>query len=105
MEPGGRIWLTVERTEQQWAVKVRDTGIGIAPDLLPRVFEPFTQAKQSLDRSQGGLGIGLGLVRKTVELHGRQVAAESEGPGKGTLFPTPPPPAPPPTHTSSLPPT
>jgi signal transduction histidine kinase len=86
MEPGGQIWLTVERADKQWVVKVRDTGIGIAPELLPRVFEPFTQAKQSLDRSQGGLGIGLGLVRKIVELHGGQVAAESEGPGKGSLF-------------------
>src|SRR5260370_38369513 len=103
MEPGGRIWLTVERTEQQWAVKVRDTGIGIAPDLLPRVFEPFTQAKQSLDRSQGGLGIGLGLVRKIVELHGGQVAAEGEGPGKGSLLTIPLPLASPSAEASSLP--
>ncbi len=86
MEPGGRIWLSAEQVESQLVIKVRDTGIGIPAELLPRIFEPFTQAKQSLDRSQGGLGIGLGLVRKIVELHGGQVTAESEGPGKGSLF-------------------
>jgi PAS domain S-box-containing protein len=82
----GRIWLSVEQIADWLVVQVRDTGIGISPELLPRVFEPFTQAKQSLDRSQGGLGIGLGLVRKIIDLHGGEVTAESDGPGKGSMF-------------------
>ncbi|HEV2973087.1 MAG TPA: ATP-binding protein [Pirellulales bacterium] len=86
MEPGGKIWLTAETGGGQLIIRVRDTGIGIAAEMLPRVFEPFTQAKQSLDRSQGGLGIGLSLVRKIVELHGGDVSAESEGPRRGSTF-------------------
>jgi CheY-like chemotaxis protein len=65
---------------------VRDTGIGIASDMLPRVFETFTQADRSLDRSQGGLGLGLALVKGLVELHGGQVQAHSEGVGRGAEF-------------------
>ena len=86
METGGRIWLTTGRDGNRGVIRVRDAGIGIAPDVLPRIFEPFTQAKQSLDRSQGGLGIGLSLVHKIVELHGGEVTAESEGVGKGSTF-------------------
>jgi CheY-like chemotaxis protein len=86
MEPGGRIWLATMRDGNRAVVRVRDAGIGIAPDVLPRIFEPFTQAKQSLDRSQGGLGIGLSLVHKIVELHGGEVMAESGGPGQGSTF-------------------
>ncbi len=86
MEPGGTIWLTAER-EGEWAVlRVRDTGVGIAPDLLPHIFDLFTQADRSLDRSQGGLGIGLTMVDRLVRLHGGQVAAVSGGPGCGSEF-------------------
>jgi CheY-like chemotaxis protein len=67
-------------------VRVWDTGIGIAPDLLPRVFDLFTQAERSLDRSQGGLGIGLTLVRRLVELHGGSITASSAGVGRGSEF-------------------
>ena len=67
-------------------ISVRDTGVGLAPELLPRVFDLFTQADHSLDRSQGGLGIGLTLVRRLVELHGGSVHADSAGPGQGSEF-------------------
>ena len=67
-------------------ISIRDQGIGIAADLLPLVFDPFVQAERSLDRSQGGLGIGLTLVRQIVALHGGSVVAESEGPGHGSTF-------------------
>jgi len=67
-------------------LRVQDSGMGIAPELLPRVFELFTQEQRSLDRAQGGLGIGLALVRRLVELHGGRVAAYSEGPSKGSAF-------------------
>ena len=67
-------------------LRVRDTGIGIPPDMLPRVFDLFTQADRSLDRSQGGLGIGLTLVQSLVEMHGGSVEAHSDGPGKGSEF-------------------
>src|SRR5262249_33022679 len=65
-ERGGRIWLTGERDGNEVVVRVRDTGIGIAPELLPHVFEPFVQANRSLDRSQGGMGVGLTLVKSLV---------------------------------------
>ena len=89
--PGGRIDLTVEAARgrqppEEVAIRVRDTGIGIAPDLLPAVFDLFVQADRSLDRSQGGLGIGLTLVKNLVELHGGSIAALSEGLGKGSEF-------------------
>jgi CheY-like chemotaxis protein len=67
-------------------VSVLDTGIGIAPELLPRIFDTFTQADHTLDRSRGGLGLGLALVKGLVELHGGAVAAASEGPGRGATF-------------------
>ena len=67
-------------------ISVRDTGIGIAPELLPHVFELFTQAERSPDRSQGGLGLGLALVRSLAELHGGSVEAHSEGIDRGSLF-------------------
>jgi signal transduction histidine kinase/CheY-like chemotaxis protein len=85
-EPGGKLDLSVERQNGRFLVKVRDNGIGIAPELLPRVFDLFTQADCSLDRSQGGLGIGLTLVRSLVEMHGGRVAAHSEGTGRGSEF-------------------
>jgi PAS domain S-box-containing protein len=85
-EPGGHIWVTARYEGEEIVLRVRDTGIGIAPELLPRVFDLFTQADRSLDRSQGGLGIGLTLVRRLVELHGGQVEAHSPGPGQGSEF-------------------
>jgi PAS domain S-box-containing protein len=83
---GGQIWLTVCREGEDVQIRVKDTGIGIEPSLLPRVFELFTQAEKSLDRSQGGLGIGLALVRSLVEMHRGSVTAESAGLGLGSEF-------------------
>ena len=76
-DEGGRIGLTVEREGDTAVLRVRDTGVGIAPELLPRIFDLFTQAERSLDRSQGGLGIGLCLVQQLVALHGGTVEAHS----------------------------
>ena len=94
----GQIWLTGELEGNQVVVRVRDTGMGIAQELLPRIFDLFVQGDRSLERSQGGLGIGLTLVHKLVQMHGGTVAAHSDGPGKGSefvvrlpaLLPTPP---------------
>jgi PAS domain S-box-containing protein len=83
---GGHIWLMVEREGNEAVVKVRDTGVGIPADMLPRVFDLFMQVDRSVDHSQGGLGIGLNLVRRLVELHGGRVAAHSGGPGQGSEF-------------------
>ncbi len=86
-EPGGHIWLTVERESAGCAaLRVRDTGRGIPPELLPHVFELFTQGEWSTDHAQGGMGIGLALVRRLVELHGGTIAAASAGPGQGSQF-------------------
>jgi len=85
-EPGGQIWLTLERGGQEATIHVRDNGIGIPTEMLPLVFELFTQVNNSLDRSYGGMGIGLTLVRHLVELHGGRVDARSEGPGQGSEF-------------------
>jgi PAS domain S-box-containing protein len=82
----GRIELTAAREGEEVVVRVRDTGVGIPTDLLPQVFDAFVQADRSLDRSQGGLGIGLTLVRRLVELHGGRVEAHSAGPGRGSEF-------------------
>jgi signal transduction histidine kinase/ActR/RegA family two-component response regulator len=84
--PGGRIWLTAEAEGDQAVVRVRDTGIGVPPDVLGRVFEPFVQSDGSLARSEGGLGIGLTLVRSLVEMHGGTVEAHSPGLGQGSEF-------------------
>ena len=86
MEPGGTITVDARADAHEVAVSVRDRGVGIAPEILPHVFEMFVQADRSLDRSQGGLGIGLTLVRRLVELHNGSVMASSEGPGKGSEF-------------------
>jgi PAS domain S-box-containing protein len=83
---GGRITVTAGRQGDEAVVRVKDTGIGIEPHLLPKVFDLFVQADASLDRSQSGLGIGLALVRQVLALHGGTVAAFSEGLGKGTEF-------------------
>ena len=85
-DEGGQIWLTVEQERGEVVVRVWDTGVGIAPELLPRIFDLFTQADRTLDRSQGGLGIGLSLVQKLVELHGGTVEAHSAGLGHGSEF-------------------
>jgi PAS domain S-box-containing protein len=85
-EEGGRIWLSAERSANEIVVRIRDTGIGIPEDVLPHVFDLFSQANRSLDRSQGGLGIGLTLVRSMVEMHGGKVEAFSAGPGRGSEF-------------------
>jgi PAS domain S-box-containing protein len=85
-EPGGRVWLTAEAAGGEAILRVRDNGIGIAPDLLPEVFRLFVQADRSLDRSQGGLGIGLTLVKTLTELHGGTVSAVSRGLGAGSEF-------------------
>ena len=84
-DEGGCIELSVQHDGPDAVLRVRDTGIGIAPDLLPHVFDLFTQAERSLDRSQGGLGIGLCLVQQLVELHGGTVTAHSVQ-GQGSEF-------------------
>jgi two-component system CheB/CheR fusion protein len=86
MEPGGQIWLSAQREGNQVAVHVRDTGVGITQDMLPKIFDVFTQADRALDRSHGGLGIGLNLVQNLVQMHGGTVAAFSAGPGQGSEF-------------------
>jgi len=83
---GGHIQLHVERQGGDAVVTVKDTGIGIAAEQLPRIFEMFTQIDASLEKSQGGLGIGLTLVKRLVELHGGSIQAHSDGPGKGSEF-------------------
>jgi CheY-like chemotaxis protein len=84
--PGGRIWLGAERQGSDAVLAVRDTGIGIPADMLPRIFEMFTQVNRPLDRSHCGLGIGLALVKRLVEMHGGVITAHSDGPGKGSEF-------------------
>jgi PAS domain S-box-containing protein len=83
---GGRIWLTAAREHKEIVIRVRDTGIGIPQEQLNNVFELFIQGDRSLERSAGGLGIGLTLVRKIAELHGGSVTARSDGPGRGSEF-------------------
>jgi PAS domain S-box-containing protein len=84
--PGGRLTLSVTADEKQVHVGVRDNGVGIAPDILPYIFDLFTQAERTPDRSQGGLGIGLALVKSLVALHGGAVHASSDGLGQGSEF-------------------
>jgi PAS domain S-box-containing protein len=82
----GRVWLTAERQGTEVIVRIRDEGMGIRADLLPHIFDLFVQGDRSLERSPGGLGIGLTVVRKLVAMHGGTVTAASEGPGKGSEF-------------------
>ncbi|MGQ0594541.1 MAG: chemotaxis protein CheB [Gammaproteobacteria bacterium] len=85
-ERGGRIGVTVEREGGEAVIRVRDTGVGIATEELPRIFEMFTQLDTSLERSRSGLGIGLALVKNLVELHGGTVEVHSAGLGQGSEF-------------------
>ena len=83
---GGQVNLSVERRGDEVVVSVRDTGIGIAAAALPQVFEMFTQVKGSTQMSQGGLGIGLSLVKRLVDLHGGRVEGRSAGEKRGAEF-------------------
>jgi PAS domain S-box-containing protein len=85
-EPGGAITLSAAHEGDELVVRVSDTGIGLSPEMIGRVFDLFAQADVSLDRTQGGLGIGLTLVRTLVELHGGSVGVRSEGLGRGSEF-------------------
>ncbi|MBI3864986.1 MAG: PAS domain S-box protein [Planctomycetia bacterium] len=85
-DKAGHIWLTVQRKGPEVAVSVRDTGIGIPSEHLPHIFRMFSQVESALDRSQGGLGIGLSLVKGLVELHGGTIEARSGGPRMGSEF-------------------
>ncbi len=85
---GGRATVSLSRDSVRgWAaIRISDSGAGVAPDMLPHLFEAFSQADRTLDRSKGGLGLGLALVKGVVEMHGGKVRASSEGPGKGAQF-------------------
>jgi len=85
-QPGGRIELVAERDGGDAVIRVRDNGMGMSPELVPRVFDLFAQADRSLERAEGGLGIGLTIVKLIVERHGGSVEARSEGIGKGAEF-------------------
>ena len=103
---GGHIWLTARREGSDAIVSVRDNGIGIPGDMLPRIFDMFTQVDRSLEQSQGGLGIGLTLVRRLVDLHDGTIEARSDGPDQGSEFvvrlPLIPPPLEPPPASDGL---
>jgi CheY-like chemotaxis protein len=83
---GGKVQIRLERVDSHVEVSVSDTGIGIAPEFLPFVFDRFRQADSSIGRTHGGLGIGLAITRHLVELHGGRISAASDGPGKGSKF-------------------
>lgn len=86
MDEGGQVWLTARREGNEAVLSVRDAGIGISAEMLPRVFEMFTQLDRTAARAQGGLGIGLSLVRSLVQMHGGRVEAYSDGLGSGSEF-------------------
>ena len=86
MEEGGTVEVEVARNASDVVIRVRDRGVGIPAEMLPRVFDLFTQVGSALDRAQGGLGIGLSLVKSLVELHNGHVEAYSAGPGRGSEF-------------------
>jgi PAS domain S-box-containing protein len=85
-DDGGRIWLRARVEADEVVIVVEDSGVGVDPELLPHVFDLFIQADRSLERKQGGLGLGLTLVRRLVEMHGGRVEAASAGPGFGSAF-------------------
>jgi CheY-like chemotaxis protein/two-component sensor histidine kinase len=86
MSPGGHIWLTLTCESGQAEIRVRDSGVGIRPEMLTRIFELFVQDRETLDQANGGLGVGLALVRRVIELHGGHVEAHSEGRNRGSEF-------------------
>ena len=85
-DAGSSIWLSVNCEKDEAVISVKDTGIGIPADMLPKVFEMFIQGDRSLEKSRGGLGVGLSIVKQLVEMHGGRVEAHSEGPGRGSEF-------------------
>ncbi len=85
-EPGGEIWVRTRGDDANAYIEISDTGTGIAPELLPLVFDLFVQSERTLDRAQGGLGIGLAVVRRLVEMHDGNVCARSAGLGLGSTF-------------------
>jgi PAS domain S-box-containing protein len=85
-EPGGRIRLSVAKAGSEVAITVEDNGIGIVPHVLPHIFELFTQADTAVEKSKGGLGIGLTIAKKLAELHNGRLEAHSDGPGRGSRF-------------------
>jgi CheY-like chemotaxis protein/anti-sigma regulatory factor (Ser/Thr protein kinase) len=85
-DPGGRVELVAWRDGEHVRLEVRDDGIGIAPDLLPRIFDLFFQQPQGVDRASGGLGLGLAIARSLTSLHGGALSARSDGPGRGSTF-------------------
>ena len=85
-KPGGQVWVDVTASPDEVVVKVQDNGAGIPPDLMPEIFDLFTQGKRASDRREGGLGLGLALVKHLVALHGGTVAAASPGLGQGATF-------------------
>src|SRR4029079_15621025 len=85
-EAAGTISVEATRDGDEVVLTVRDSGIGIAPEMLARIFELFVQERQALDRSQGGLGFGLTIVRTLVEMHGGTISATSQGRGCGSEF-------------------
>ena len=85
-ENGGQIWLTAAHGGGDIVITVKDTGVGIPPEKLPEMFELFAQGDRTLARSEGGLGIGLTIVKKLVEVHGGSITAKSEGTNKGSEF-------------------
>ncbi|HYM28765.1 MAG TPA: ATP-binding protein, partial [Steroidobacteraceae bacterium] len=85
-DEGGLIEVAIAAAEGAACISVVDTGVGIPPELLPKVFDLFVQSDRSLDRSQGGLGIGLSIVRRLIDMHGGRVSVSSAGPGRGSRF-------------------
>lgn len=83
---GGKVWISAERPDDHVVLRVKDTGVGMDPDLIGRVFDIFAQGSRSLDRPQGGLGIGLTLARRLVEMHEGTITAHSDGMGRGSEF-------------------
>jgi CheY-like chemotaxis protein len=84
--PGGKIILELESEGREAILRVKDTGVGISPELLPRVFDLFVQSDRGLERREGGLGVGLSIARSLVEAHGGRIEARSGGPGQGSEF-------------------